>query len=121
MQRRQSGDLDPAQAWEIAKRKLAKWAVITIDPLLLVAHLTLIYIVFLIADDLVLAQIERSFGDLINQSRFTEELLKGTKVFAALGTATAYGLHIIYSLYLQARHVAEAFSESEEEQNALEY
>lgn len=107
-------ELVPRVAWEIAKRKFLKWGVATIDPLLLTAHLTFLYIAFLIADDLVLAQITRSFGDLINQSELAKTLLRWTKIVSALGTAVAYTLHLVYSLYLQARHVVKTLKKSEE-------
>lgn len=108
----QPGKLAPRASWEMVKHKLVRWIVFTIDPLLLVVHLTLIYVAFLIADDFLLAQITRSFGDLISKSAFAAALLQGTKIFAALGTAIAYALHLIYSLYLQASHVVKALKES---------
>ncbi len=99
---------------EALKTRGIRWLIATIDPLLTIVHLTIIYIVFLIADDLVLTQIERSFGDLISQSRFVADLLFGIKVFSALGVAVGYGLHTVYSLYLQAKHVMRVMTGTEQ-------
>ena len=112
-ERRPPDELVPREAWEIAKSKLLKWGLVTTDPLLLIAHLTVIYIALLIADTSVLVLIEWTLIDLVKQSEFAQTLLKGTKVFSALVTAIAYALHLIYSLYLQARHVAKKLKESE--------
>ena len=106
-------ELVPGAAWEIAKRKLLKWGVASIDPLLLVVHLTLLYIIFLIADDFILAQIARSLRDFVSQSELAKALLRWTKIVSALGTAVSYTLHLVYSLFLQARHVAKTLAESE--------
>jgi hypothetical protein len=87
-------------------RRFRKWLLLTMDPLLLVGHLTVIYIVALKADDWVLAAISSSLDDLIQQSPFVAELLLGLKVFSALGIAIGYGLHTVYQLYLEGKHVA---------------
>jgi hypothetical protein len=102
------------QLGEILKQKLSRWIIVTVDPLLLIVHLTLIYIVALVADDLVVEVIERAFQELIAASSFAAALLRGIKIFSALGVALAYGLHMIYQLYLQARHVVKTTKETEE-------
>ena len=114
MTEQEAEELAPTALWEVFKRKLMAWIIVTIDPLLLIIHLTLIYIAFLRADDLVLAEISRSFGDLIDQSEFAAALLKGIKIFSALGVAVGYALHTIYTLYLQAKHVIKVFTENGE-------
>jgi len=101
------------QLGKVLKQKLSRWIIVTVDPLLLIVHLTLIYIVALIADDLVLDVIERSFRELIAESTFAAALLRGIKIFSALGVALAYGLHMIYQLYLQAKHVVKTIKETE--------
>ena len=86
------------------KRKLGQWVLSTLDPLLLVAHLTIVYIVFLKADELVLAIITSSFKEVITESYFVEQLLLAVKIFSAIGVAIGYGFHIIYQLVKEAKH-----------------
>ena len=99
---------------KIMRFKIQKWILLTIDPVLLIAHLTSIYVLFLWANDFVLKQITYSFGDLIEQSLFAATLLEGTKIFSALGTAMGYGLHLLYSLYKEGRRVVKVVTEEEE-------
>jgi len=63
------------QLGEVLKQKLSRWIIVTVDPLLLIVHLTLIYIVALVADDLVAEVIERAFQELIAASSFAAALL----------------------------------------------
>lgn len=99
---------------DVVRWKFAKWVIATIDPVMLVVHLTIVYTLFLVADDFVLARISESFGELPAQSSFVAHVLQGTKVFGALATAVGYVLHLTYSLYLQARGVAKKIRENEE-------
>jgi len=86
------------------KKKLSRWILLTLDPLLLVAHLTVVYIIFLKADDMVLAVIANSFDEVIAESYFVGQLLLGIKIFSAIGVAIGYGFHIIYQLIKEAKH-----------------
>jgi hypothetical protein len=113
-QKQQFETLAPESALQTAKRKLARWVIVTIDPVMLIIHLTIIYTLFLLADDFVLAQITRSFGDLTNQSVFAAAVLQGAKIFGAFSTAVGYVIHLTYSLYMQAKGVAKKIRENEE-------
>ncbi len=88
------------------KIKVSSWLLATLDPVFLIVHVTIIFLFFLAGDSLVLAAINFSFGSAIEQSSFTEDILKAIKLFSALGTALAYFLHLTYSLYQEGKHVA---------------
>jgi hypothetical protein len=92
---------------EQLKSRIGYWVLLTLDPLLLILHLTIIYVVSLVAFDWVLTFISSSFQDVTAQSAFAGYLLLGLKLFSAIGTAIGYVLHTVYQLYLQGRHVVE--------------
>ena len=96
---------------EELKDRLTRWILISIDPLLLIGHLTLIYVVALKADEAILTAISSSFDDLVKQSSFAAQLLLGLKLFSALGVAFGYGLHTVYQLYLEGKHVVKVLKE----------
>ena len=89
--------------WSTAIAKISAWVLATMDPLLLIFHLTIIYIVFLWADNFVLLVISSSFSELIKDAPFVASLLLGIKIFSAVGVAFGYGFHTVYQLVKDAR------------------
>jgi hypothetical protein len=104
---------------ETVKSKAMTWLLATVDPLFFIIHITIIYVAFLLADSAVLAVINWTFGGIVKQFLFAETLLDGIKLLSALGTAAAYGLHLIYSLYQEGKHVAKAIREASKTKEAL--
>ena len=105
----------PRSPWTTAKYKFAAWATATIDPVLLIIHLTFICAVALGAANLLLYLVNLFYGDTITEIRFVEELLLGIKFLAPTGAVTAYSLRLLYKLYLQAKLVAAKLKGSEEQ------
>lgn len=70
----------------------------TIYILLNLAALTLIYIAFLMADNLILLTISYSFKELAQESKYAADLLFGIKFFSACGIAIQYVIHTIGQL-----------------------
>ena len=96
--------------------KIARWLLVTIDSALLIFYLTASYAAFLVGDTLILALITWSFGDIARQSTFAGELLRGIRLLSALGIASAYALHLIYSIYRQGKHVARMIQKAEKKE-----
>jgi hypothetical protein len=101
------------------KEKITSWSVATVDPLLFILHITVVYVLFLLGDTLILAVIGWSFGDIVKQQPFAEKLLEGVKLLSALGTAVAYALHLIYSLYQEGKHIAKVIREDNEKKEQI--
>ena len=104
---------------EVIKSKLMAWVIATVDPLCFIFHITIIYVVFLLADSAVLTMINWTFGGIVKQALFFETLLEGIWFLSALGTATAYGLHLFYSLYQEGKHVARVIREANKTKEEL--
>jgi hypothetical protein len=100
---------------ENAKSKLNRWFLATIDPLLFIFHITLIYIAVLLADTVIITIIGWSLGGIANQIPFASLLLEGIKLLSTLGTALAYGLHLIYTLFQEGKHVVKVIRENTQE------
>src|SRR5437763_3076593 len=92
----------------------------TLSALLLIVTITITYAVFLIADALIIYLITIVFGSFGEQNIFVHQLLEGIRIFSALGVAIIYNLHMIYSLFKEAKNVTMLIrEESKEKENVL--
>ncbi len=93
---------------EAAKTQLKQWALNILAPLLIIIKVTLIFTCALLADTLILTIISWSFGGTISQIQVAANLLEGIRILSALGTAVAYIIYLLRSLF---KDTAEALKE----------
>jgi hypothetical protein len=91
------------------KSLLKEWTHSTLRPLLVIVRVTIIFIFALLADTLILAIISWTFGNTINQNPFGARLLEGIRLLSALGTAAAYIIYLLRSLFKDTKEALEEF------------
>ncbi len=89
------------------KLHMKKWCLDPLQPLLVIVRVTLIFIFALLAETLILMVIHWSFGTSITHNLFAAKLLEGIQLLSALGTALAYLLYLMRSLFEDAKQVLE--------------
>src|SRR5947208_2809598 len=76
-----------------------------------------IFILSVLADSLIIKIIIWSFGSIVSHNPFAANLLEGIQLLSALGTALAYILYLVRSLFKDAKHVMKEIStESNQEE-----
>jgi len=86
---------------------MKKWYLGPLQPLLVIVRVTTLFIFALLVDTLILMVIHWSFGNSITHNLFAAKLLEGIQLLSALGTAIAYILYLIRSLFKDAKQVLE--------------
>ncbi len=81
------------------KLQMKQWGLDPLQPSLVIVRVTLIFIVALLAETLILMVIHWSFGNSLTHPLFAVKLLQGLQLLAALGTALAYLLYLMRSLF----------------------
>ena len=84
---------------------MKKWYLGPLQPLLVIVRVTLLFLFALLAETLILIVIHWSFGNGITHTLFAAKLLEGIQLLSALGTALAYLLYLIRSLFKEAKQV----------------
>ncbi len=87
------------------KSRLKSSLVDTLDPILFVFRVTIVYLSFLLDDALLLRVISWSFGDVISHFAVAETLLEYIQLLSAVGAAAIYVLHFAFTLSYEARHI----------------
>lgn len=84
---------------EGAASQIKEWTLAILPPLLVIVRVTVIFAFALLADTLVLKIIDWSFGDIVNHNPFALTLLEGIRLLSGLGTAVAYIIYLVSSLF----------------------
>lgn len=104
------------QGLDVAKRKLAERLIDTIElvftvisPTIIVVGLAISYVVFLIAEDFVLAETEASLSKISDElpvvALTVAQLVSGARIVSIPVVAILYVLHVILLLWLQVLHM----------------
>ena len=101
------------------KVQIKEWFFTTLRPLLIIVHVTVVFILALLADTLIIMIISWSFHDVVSHNLFAANLLEGIQLLSALGTAAAYILYLIRSIFKDTRHVLEELRIQSGEKEAL--
>ena len=92
---------------EVAKSRIKESALITLDPVLVVVRVTIIFTLALLADTCITQLINWSFSDIVNHDPFAAKLLIGIRLLSALGTAVAYIFYLLRSLFKDGKEALE--------------
>jgi uncharacterized membrane protein len=81
---------------------------------LIILRVTITFVLAILADYLIIVAISWTFGSTINSVPFAAYLLKGIQLLSALGTALAYILFLIRSLFRDLQETRDTFSEDKD-------
>lgn len=84
---------------EKVKSQMQVWILTTLSPVLVIVRVTMIFILAILADNLIIIVISWSFGSIVSHTPFAAKLLEGIQLLSALGTALAYILYLFRALF----------------------
>jgi hypothetical protein len=81
---------------------------------LVILRVTVTFVLAILADYLIIIVISWAFGSTVNSVAFAAYLLKGIQLLSALGTALAYILYLVRSLFRDLQETRETFREDKD-------
>jgi hypothetical protein len=82
--------------------------------MLVILRVTVTFVLAILADYLIILVIGWAFGSTVNSIPFAAYLLKGIQLLSALGTALAYILYLVRSLYRDLQETRETLREDKD-------